>query len=279
MHMQHKNPLTISFTANAEAAARSENNRWKARQLPAEMPLPPEQEVQAVWSHSAGKRLFDIIATTMLLLLCSPVILIVALAVKLSSKGPVLFRQIRVGKDNSKFLMWKFRTMRTDCAGGPCVTKTGDNRVTPVGAFLRRFKLDELPQLFNVLRGEMSLVGPRPKVPHHETQILRYRPGVTGAASLAFREEEELLRHLPDHSLDDYQVKVLMPIKRQLDSEYMLRATLASDLILMLHTVLGRGYSIREVDLLHFQESLATLGSALSAGGKFTEINRRAVDS
>jgi len=205
-------------------------------------------------------------AATGMIVLFSPVILFVALAVKLTSKGPVFFRQTRVGKANSNFLMWKFRTMRTDCAGGPCVTKVGDNRVTPVGAFLRRLKLDELPQLFNVIKGEMSLVGPRPKVPHHETQPLLYKPGVTGAASLAFREEEELLRHLPDRALDDYQVTVLMPIKRQLDNQYMLEATFASDLLLMLRTVLGRGDAIREVDLVHFQESLVTLSSALTTG-------------
>jgi len=210
--------------------------------------------------------MFDIIAAAGMLVLLLPAFLLVALAVKLSSKGPVFFRQTRAGKDSSQFLMWKFRTMRTECTGGPCVTKVGDNRVTPVGAFLRRFKLDELPQLINVLRGEMSLVGPRPKVPHHETQALQYRPGVTGAATLAFRAEEELLHHLPDQFLDAYQVKVLVPMKRRLDHQYMLAATFTSDLVLMLRTVLGGGASIQKTDLMRFQESLVTLGSALAAG-------------
>jgi lipopolysaccharide/colanic/teichoic acid biosynthesis glycosyltransferase len=210
------------------------------------------------------------------LLFLLPVILITALAVKLTSRGPVLFRQRRVGKGGTNFMMWKFRTMRADCEGGPSVTKVGDNRLTPIGVFLRRYKLDELPQLVNVIRGEMSLVGPRPKVPHHETQPLRYKPGVTGAASLAFRKEEELLHRLPDHSLDDFQVHVMMPLKRKLDDQYMRGASLLSDLSLMLRTVLGKGELVKEGDLLNFQESLVSLNSALSASaGSFVSPEPR----
>ena len=135
-----------------------------------------EPESGGTWSDSKLKRAFDVIVAGAALLVLSPLILLTALLVKLSSKGPVLFRQTRVGKNGTNFKIWKFRTMRTDCPGGPCVTKAGDERLTPVGGALRRFKFDEFPQLINVLRGEMSIVGARPKVPHHQTHFLRYRP-------------------------------------------------------------------------------------------------------
>jgi hypothetical protein len=127
-------------------------------------------------------------------------------------------------------------------------------------------KLDELPQLVNVLRGDMSLVGARPKVPHHQTHLLWYRPGITGAATLAFRREEELLCLLPGHALDEYQVEVLMPLKRKLDDNYMRKATFASDLLLLFRTVLGKGELIVDSDLRKSQQSLLSLNSALSVG-------------
>lgn len=213
------------------------------------------------WASSDGKRAFDLLIAAVLMLISLPFTLLIAVSVKLTSRGPVLFRQERVGRGGTTFLMWKFRTMRTDLSGGPSVTKMGDVRFTPVGGFLRRFKLDELPQLVNVIRGQMSLVGPRPKVPHHETQTLRYRPGVTGAASLAFRREEELLHQVPESLLDDYQVRVMMPVKRRLDDSYMRRSTLRSDLQLMIKTVLGRGDLIQRSDLFQRHHSLTSLSS------------------
>ncbi|MBV9268287.1 MAG: sugar transferase, partial [Acidobacteriaceae bacterium] len=174
------------------------------------------------WSNSPFKRVFDFVFAFIAVVLFAPVMLMTALAVKLSSRGPILFKQTRVSKAGSQFTIYKFRSMRVERdAEGPCVTKAGDSRLTCIGGTLRRFKLDELPQLFNVLKGDMSIVGPRPKVPHHQTYELRFRPGITGAASLAFRNEEELLHRLPSEALDAYQVHVLMPLKATLDRRYM----------------------------------------------------------
>jgi lipopolysaccharide/colanic/teichoic acid biosynthesis glycosyltransferase len=131
--------------------------------------------------------------------------------------------------------------MRLHAAGsGPSVTTANDERLTALGRLLRRTKLDELPQLLNVARGDMSFVGPRPKVPHHQMYMLRVRPGITGAASLAFRNEEYMLHGIPPEGLDDLQVKVLMPKKRELDEAYMRTASLYSDLKLIFRTVSGR---------------------------------------
>ena len=225
------------------------------------------------WSGSMAKRAFDIFVAASFLLLFLPVTLLTALVVRISSKGPAIFRQVRMGKNGRGFLIWKFRTMRTDAVGGPSVTKAGDDRLTPIGGVLRRFKLDELPQLLNVVKGDMSLVGPRPKVPHHQTHRLWHRPGITGAATLAFRKEEELLQRLPEQSLDDYQVQVLMPIKRSLDDEYMRRATLRSDLLLLVQTLLGKGELIQDKDLRQFQQSLVSLNSALGARAPGAELS------
>jgi lipopolysaccharide/colanic/teichoic acid biosynthesis glycosyltransferase len=170
--------------------------------------------------------------------------------------------------------MWKLRTMRVGCSAGPSTTRTGDHRLTGIGIFLRRFKIDEFPQLLNVIAGEMSLVGSRPMLPHHETQTLRHRPGITGAASLAFREEEQLLNRLPDCDLDECQIKVLMPMKRQLDRAYMHRATLLSDLSILLRTVLGRGEQIEAIDARLFQKSLVSLDEALATSASRMAIPR-----
>jgi lipopolysaccharide/colanic/teichoic acid biosynthesis glycosyltransferase len=179
----------------------------------------------------------------------------------------MFFRQIRVGSNGRNFLMWKLRTMRHGCSGGPSTTRTGDHRLTWIGIFLRRFKIDEFPQLLNVIAGEMSLVGSRPMLPHHETRTLRYRPGITGAASLAFSKEEELLNRLPECDLDEYQVRVLMPLKRELDQAYMHQATLLSDLSILMLTILGRGKQIEALETKLFQKSLVSLDEVLAAGG------------
>ena len=209
--------------------------------------------------------MFDMLGGSVLLLLLSPFILLAALAIKLTSPGPMLFRQLRVGSNGRNFLMWKLRTMRNDCSGGPSTTRAGDQRLTGIGIFLRRLKIDEFPQLVNVIRGEMSLVGSRPMLPHHETRTLRFRPGITGAASLAFRKEEQLLHRLPEHELDEYQVNVLMPLKRELDHAYMRRATLLSDISILIRTILGGGEQIEAFDARLFQKSLVSLDEALAA--------------
>jgi lipopolysaccharide/colanic/teichoic acid biosynthesis glycosyltransferase len=132
---------------------------------------------------------------------------------------------------------------------GPEHTAIGDPRITPIGHFLRRFKLDELPQLYNVLKGDMSLVGPRPKLPDHELTAMTCRPGVTGAATLAFRNEQHLLCRVPAGHLATYYREHIIPLKMHLDTDYMRAATLASDLHVLFVTVLGIGQRLTHEDL------------------------------
>src|SRR5688572_29473722 len=137
-------------------------------------------------SRSAAKRLYDFLFASLGLICLAPLFLLLSIAVKLSDGGPVFFRQRRVGQHGKIFWIWKFRTMRPNAERvGPSITKAGDARVTPLGKLLRKTKLDELPQIWNVLRGEMSLVGPRPEVPHYvdqytepQRQILSLKPGI-----------------------------------------------------------------------------------------------------
>src|SRR5258708_29777053 len=145
------------------------------------------------------ERAFDVIVSLAALVFLSPLFAVIAVAVKLTSPGPVFYRGPRIGRLGAEFSILKFRTMRSGAAG-PSITRASDPRVTPVGRFLRRWKLDELPQFVNVLRGEMSLVGPRPEAPEYvllysaeERSVLRVRPGITSPASLRYRDEESLL--------------------------------------------------------------------------------------
>ncbi len=193
------------------------------------------------WCMSPLKRAFDLVCVVPALILLSPIMMVVAVLVWLTSEGPVLFRQQRVGLHRRTFTIYKFRTMDHKLAcTGPCVTKSGDVRLTPLGNFLRKYKLDEFPQLFNVLCGDMSLVGPRPKLPQHEHLDMQYRPGVTGAATLAFANEEDMLSDVPNDVLEDFHVNVVSPIKKRLDYEYQARATFASDIRMLVDTVLKR---------------------------------------
>jgi lipopolysaccharide/colanic/teichoic acid biosynthesis glycosyltransferase len=145
------------------------------------------QEQTISWSQSGTKRLFDFLCVLLVLPLLVPIYLVIALAVRLTSSGPVLFLQKRVGRHGKLFTILKFRTMtHSKDTAHHAVTTTENQPFTPVGPFLRRYKLDELPQLLNVLMGEMSLVGARPKLPEHQTVDLLYRPGITGAATFAF---------------------------------------------------------------------------------------------
>lgn len=195
----------------------------------------------SVWSHSRMKRLFDCAAIIPALPLVAPVCLIIALAVRLTSKGPVLFMQKRMGRSGRTFTIVKFRTLEHNRDKAHHTVTTADNqRFTPVGPFLRRWKLDELPQLWNVLRGDMSLVGPRPKLAEHQISELRCRPGITGAATLAFAREESFLARLPKHQLDCCYHERILPAKHQIDIEYMARATFLSDFKLLVDTVLRR---------------------------------------
>lgn len=192
-------------------------------------------------SKPLSKRLFDVICSALGLLLLSPLLLGVAVWVKLDSSGPVLFRQTRIGRFGVPFTIHKFRTMRVEA--GPLITIGADPRITRAGHALRASKLDELPQLWDVLRGAMSLVGPRPELPKYvelypaglREQVLAVRPGITDPASLAFSNEAELLAVASDPERE-YR-EVILPAKLRLSAGYAADASLRADLRLILHTL------------------------------------------
>lgn len=206
---------------------------------------------------AAIKRAVDVLAAALGLLLLAPLLALIALAIKLDTRGPVFFRQERVGRHGERFRMFKFRTMGVDAeAQGLQITVAGDARITRVGRFLRRHKLDELPQLVDVLRGTMSLVGPRPEVPryvqrypeHLRERVLSVRPGVTDIASLRFGREAELLAKAPNP--ERHYVEVILPEKLRVAADYLDNATLASDLRLVgltLRTVFVPPLPLRKV--------------------------------
>lgn len=188
-----------------------------------------------------GKRMFDIAGATLGLVLAGPLLLILAVAIKIESRGPVFFRGVRVGLHGNHFRIFKFRSMVADAEqSGPGITAAGDSRVTRLGRLLRRFKLDELPQLLNVLKGEMSLVGPRPEDPRYvahytaeQRRVLSVRPGITGAASVRYRHEEVLLRG-PDW--ETVYLTVIMPDKLKIDLAYIEHWSFGSDLKVLVQT-------------------------------------------
>lgn len=191
-----------------------------------------------------GKRLLDILASGLGLLVLAPLLLVVALWIKWDSPGPVMFRQERVGRYGRPFFIHKFRSMRVDApALGPQITIGEDPRITRSGRFIRRSKIDELPQLWDVLRGAMSLVGPRPEVPRYvalypaalREVVLSVRPGITDPASLAFRDESERLAAAPDP--ERLYVEVILPEKLRLSAAYVREASLLTDLKLILGTL------------------------------------------
>jgi lipopolysaccharide/colanic/teichoic acid biosynthesis glycosyltransferase len=203
------------------------------------------------WSLSIWKRAFDLACVIPALILLSPLMGIIALAVRLTSSGPIIFHQQRTGQHRKLFTIFKFRTMVDNSEGlGPAHTAKGDPRIIPIGHFLRRFKLDELPQLYNVLRGEMTLVGPRPKLPDHEHTSMTCLPGITGAATLAFRHEARILCNVPSEYLDTFYRDHIIPLKMKLDADYMQTATLISDVRILCATVLRIGTRLTHEDLL-----------------------------
>lgn len=190
----------------------------------------------SAWSLSHTRRAIDCAVAALALAVFLPLMLLVALAVLLSSPGPILFTQSRMGRNGLAFTVYKFRSMRTENRPSSPITVTGDNRITPIGKFLRKYKLDELPQFWNVLRGDMGLVGPRPKLPHHEALHMPFRPGITGPATLAFRYEEEMLREIPREHLDAYYDRFVKPRKAEIDWAYMQSASLKTDLRILFQT-------------------------------------------
>ena len=182
-----------------------------------------------------AKRGFDLLAAAIGLLLLSPLLAGLAIAVKLDSPGPALFRGPRMGRHGRPFHIFKFRSMVVDAAAkGPGITATGDPRITRVGKLLRQTKLDELPQLINVVRGEMSLVGPRPENAHYvamytpeQRRVLSVRPGMTSPASIRYRHEEDLLAQ---DNWEDVYVNKVMPEKLKIELDYLEEQTFWRDL-------------------------------------------------
>lgn len=192
------------------------------------------------------KRVFDLVSSLIGLILLAPVMAVIAVLVKRDSKGPALFKQERVGRGGKPFTLLKFRSMTvTPALSGPLLTTAADARITRVGAKLRATKLDELPQLINVLRGEMSLVGPRPEVPQYvdmwpaelRGRILSVRPGITDPATLSLRQEERILARQPDP--ERYYQDVLLPRKAEAYAHYAAARTLRGDVALAIRTLLA----------------------------------------
>lgn len=188
------------------------------------------------------KRLFDIVASGFGLLILSPIFLIMAVWIKLDSEGPVFYRQVRVGLHDKDFRIFKFRSMRVGADRGSLVTIGGrDPRITRSGYFIRKYKLDEFPQLINVFIGEMSLVGPRPEVRHYvnywtpeQMHVLDVRPGITDPASIKFRNENELMEKVAEP--EDYYINVIMQEKIKLYLEYVQNASFWYDIKLIFQT-------------------------------------------
>ena len=190
-----------------------------------------------------GKRLFDIIVSLIGILTLLPLFLLVALWIKSDSKGSVFFIQKRVGKDFKIFDLYKFRSMQEGSENsGPGVTSSDDHRITKVGKFIRKTKIDELPQLFNVLKGDMSLVGPRPELKRYVDlykdayeKVLRVKPGITDNAAIIFRNEEELLRRYEDK--EKVYIEEILPKKIALYYQYVDTITFANDIELIIKTL------------------------------------------
>lgn len=194
-------------------------------------------------SDAAAKRAFDIVVAGAGIVVLAPLMAAIAVLVRLDSRGPVLFRQERVGRDGTLFRIHKFRTMRDEPGG--LLAATGDSRVTRVGAWLRRTKLDELPQLFDVVAGDMSLVGPRPELPVFveawpataRSIVLSVRPGITDPATILLRDEGDELAAAADP--EEHYRATLLPRKVDLYVSYVNDRSLAGDVRILLRTVLS----------------------------------------
>ena len=195
-----------------------------------------------------SKRILDVVVATVALALCTPILALAAIAIVIESRGPVLHKAIRVGRNRAPFTLFKLRSMRLDAAqDGPGITVLGDHRVTRVGRFCRRFKIDELPQLWNVIRGDMSIVGPRPEDQRYlddytaeQLKLLDWRPGITSPGSVRFRDEEKVLRELTERGVDlDTAYREVLSIKLGLELDYFPIATVRSDIGWVLRTAVA----------------------------------------
>lgn len=205
--------------------------------------LGPSSLRQATFYQRTGKRILDLSGAVFGLIALAPFLGVVALAIKATSSGPVFFPQMRIGKNGQPFQLVKFRSMvQTFDPGAPSITVRGDSRITHLGTWLRRTKIDELPQLWNVIKGDMSLVGPRPEVENYvkyysveEREVLRVRPGITDPASIAFRHEEVILAQHANP--EQYYRSKLLHDKLTLNLVYIDRMSLFTDLQLLLSTI------------------------------------------
>ena len=190
-----------------------------------------------------SKRIFDVLASSVALLLLFPLLIAIAVWVRLDSSGPVFFRQVRVGRYGKSFRIFKFRTMRTNAEKEGKLTIGSDHRITRSGHFLRRYKLDELPQLIDVLRGTMSLVGPRPEVPDYvecypaelREKVLSVRPGITDYASIEMADENSVLSEYDDPQ--KAYIEIILPAKLKLYSDYVDSQSLVEDVKILFLTV------------------------------------------
>ena len=188
------------------------------------------------------KRIFDITLSLFGLIILLPFMLIIAILIKLDSKGPVFFKQVRVTKNGREFKIFKYRTMRVGSDKYSQITVGKDNRITKVGAFLRKYKLDEIPQLINVLIGDMRLVGPRPEVPKYvalytdeQKEILKVRAGITDYASIEFSDENDLLASEEDP--EKAYIEKVMPKKIELNKKYISEISILTDIKIILLTI------------------------------------------
>ena len=188
------------------------------------------------------KRIFDIILSLFGLIILLPFMLIIAIFIKLDSKGPVFFKQLRVTKNGREFKIFKYRTMRVGSDKYSQITVGKDDRITKIGSFLRKYKLDEIPQLINVLIGDMSLVGPRPEVPKYvalytdeQKEILKVRAGITDYASIEFSDENDLLASEEDP--EKAYIEKVMPKKIELNKKYISEISILTDIKIILLTI------------------------------------------
>lgn len=191
------------------------------------------------------KRLFDITASFLGIIILSPLLIFIGLWVGLSSKGGVFYKQIRVGKNNKDFKLYKFRSMRVNSdKQGLLTVGSKDSRITKAGYFIRKYKIDELPQLFNVLKGDMSFVGPRPEVRRYvdlyskeQMKVLSVRPGITDPASIKYRNENDILSS--QSNPEEYYIQHIMPDKLKINIDYINKRTFIKDIKIIFQTIFG----------------------------------------
>lgn len=244
-----------------EGAHEAKRGTGRSHRLPAVAAISCAVSEASPWVVSTMRRLVDMAVALVALVIFAPLMLLAAAMVRFGSRGPVLFRQRRMGRHGKEFTLYKFRSMTPKEGSGSSITVCGDARVTRVGAILRRYKLDELPQFWNVLKGDMGLVGPRPKLPHLEPLHLTCRPGITGIATLAFHKEEEFLSAIPEAELEAFYELFVKPTKAKMDREYMRSATFRSDVAILWRTATSCLFGSCEAQV----ESAATLARSVSS--------------